>query len=235
VNRTDRLYAIVEELRAVAPSRRSARELAERHEVSIRTIERDIDALQQAGVPIYADVGRRGGYAIDRSMTLPPLNFTPAEAVAIAATLSRAGGSPLDRAARSALRKIVSAMPARDSGAARELAERVRFLVPPGQPAPAPPVPAIIEECLVTRRVLRLVYEDKRGGLTRRDVEPVMFLSGSRGWYLLGWCRLREDLRAFRLDRIMAVDGTGELAPHRPDLHIDPDIPPHVTATATLR
>lgn len=234
MNRTDRLYAIVEELRAVAPSRRSARELAERHEVSVRTIERDIDALQQAGVPIYADVGRRGGYAIDRSMTLPPLNFTPAEAVAIAVALSGAGGSPLDRAARSALRKIVSAMPARDSSAARELAERVRFLVPPDRAAPAPPVPTIIEECLVTRRVLRLVYEDKNGGLTRRDVEPVMFLCGSRGWYLLGWCRLREDLRAFRLDRVVAVDGTGELAPHRPDLGLGPDLPPHFTATVTL-
>src|SRR5690348_1285165 len=87
VNRTDRPYAIVEDLRAVAPGRRSARQLADRYEVSVRTIERDLDALQQAGVPIYVDVGRRGGYTLDKTRTLPPLNFTPAEAVAVAVAL----------------------------------------------------------------------------------------------------------------------------------------------------
>ena len=60
MNRTDRLYAIVEELRAASPYARSARWLATHFEVSVRTIERDIGALQQAGVPIYADTGRRG-------------------------------------------------------------------------------------------------------------------------------------------------------------------------------
>lgn len=223
VNRTDRLYAIVEELRAAAPRRRSARELAVRHEVSVRTIERDIDALQQAGVPIYADVGRRGGYAVDRTMTLPPLNFTPTEAVAVSAALARAGASPLDRAARSALSKIVSAMSARDAAAAAELAERVRFI----ERAAARPVPAIIEESLVRRRVLRICYRDKTGTASEREVEPLMFLAGTNGWYLFGWCRLRGDVRAFRLDRIEAATDTGEPAPARENA-LPPDIPDRV-------
>ena len=84
MNRTDRLYAIVEELRAVAPRPRSGRWLALRFEVSTRTVERDIAALQQAGVPVYAEPGRTGGYVLDRATTLPPVNVTPAEAVAIA-------------------------------------------------------------------------------------------------------------------------------------------------------
>ena len=63
MNRTDRLYALVEEMRAVAPRPRSARWLAGRFEVSVRTVERDISALQQSGVPIYAESGRTGGYA----------------------------------------------------------------------------------------------------------------------------------------------------------------------------
>ena len=70
MNRTDRLYALVEELRAVAPRPRSARQLAERYEVSARTIERDILALQESGVPIYAEAGRRGGYMIDNAKAL---------------------------------------------------------------------------------------------------------------------------------------------------------------------
>src|SRR5688500_8688735 len=69
VNRTDRLYALVEALRAIAPRHRSARELAARFEVSVRTIERDITALQESGVPIYAEPGRKGGYAIDKKMS----------------------------------------------------------------------------------------------------------------------------------------------------------------------
>lgn len=232
MNRTDRLYAIVEELRAVAPHRRSARQLAVHHEVSVRTIERDIDALQQAGVPIYADVGRRGGYAVDRTMTLPPLNFTPAEAVAVAAALARAGGSPLDRAARSALRKIVSALPAGANAAARDLAGRVRFIAHEVAPEP-PPVPATVQESLVRRRVLRVSYRDKEGACTEREVEPLMFLAGERGWYLFGWCRLRGDVRAFRVDRIVAAEDTGEPAPTRPDA-LPPNIPARVITATRL-
>ena len=76
---------------------RTARELAQRYEVSVRTIERDIAALQQVSIPIYADVGRRGGYALAKSMSLPPLNFTAAEAVALAVALARSEATPFDQ------------------------------------------------------------------------------------------------------------------------------------------
>ncbi|MFJ6953886.1 helix-turn-helix transcriptional regulator, partial [Micromonospora aurantiaca (nom. illeg.)] len=92
MNRTDRLYALVEELRAVSPRPRSATWLARRFEVSTRTVERDISALQGAGVPIWAEPGRTGGYVVDRARTLPPVNLTAAEAVAMAVALHRLGG-----------------------------------------------------------------------------------------------------------------------------------------------
>ncbi|TDV41841.1 helix-turn-helix transcriptional regulator [Actinophytocola oryzae] len=212
MNRTDRLYGIVEDLRAAAPLRRSARQIAARYEVSVRTIERDISALQQVGVPIYAEPGRRGGYAIDPSRTLPPLNFTPAEAVAVSVALRQATGSPFARAADSALRKIMAAMPSTDALAASELAERVGFLSSITRPAA---IPLIIENALATRHVLRLSYVDKHGSPSEREVEPVMFLAGDDAWYLVAWCRLREDLRVFRLDRILASHDTGHSAPVR--------------------
>ncbi len=233
MNRTDRLYAIVEDLRAVAPRRRPARLLAERYEVSVRTIERDIGALQQAGVPIFADPGRRGGYAIDPAMTLPPLNFTPAEAVAVSVALRGAAGSPFAREARGALRKIMAAMPARQASAAQDLAGRVGFLTPAGAREPAG-IPLIIENAVAARRVLRIDYVDKHGVPTEREVEPVMFLAGERGWYLVAWCRLREDLRAFRLDRIVAGYDTGRPAPARPARALDGCLPDHVTQVAAL-
>lgn len=233
MNRTDRLYALVEDLRAFAPRRRSARCLADRYEVSVRTIERDIGALQQAGVPIYADLGRRGGYTLDPATTLPPLNFTPAEAVAVSVALHGAAGSPFAQEAHSALRKIIAAMPARHAAAAHELAERVQFMVGEDSDEPAS-IPRIIERAVAARRVLRLDYVDRHGEPSERAVEPVMFLAGTHGWYLVGWCRLRDDLRAFRLDRIVAAHDTCELAPERPAEAVRPRVPNHVTSVAML-
>jgi len=226
VNRTDRLYAIVEELRATAPGRRSARALADRFEVSVRTIERDVSALQQAGVPIYADTGRSGGYALDKARTLPPMNFTPAEAVAVGIALGRTGGAPFARSARTALLKIVAAMSAADGAEARRLAERIHFLVPE-EPDERASVPAVVEEAVTVRQVVRLAYVDRNGTETERDVEPVAFVSGVRDWYLIGWCRLREGPRLFRVDRIRRaslleetapVRDFGDMAPRVPDL-----------------
>src|SRR4029453_15393810 len=131
MNRLDRLYAIVEELRAAGSRGRSARRLAERFEVSARTIEGDILALQGGGGPFSGQVGRRGGYVLDRSMTLPPLNFTPAEAVAMAVGLRRLDETPWARDARTALLKIVAAMPDAAADRARKLANGVRLLTQP--------------------------------------------------------------------------------------------------------
>ena len=142
MNRTDRLYALVEELRAAAPRPRSARQLAGRYEVSTRTIERDILALQESGVPVYAETGRRGGYVVDKALTLPPLNFTAAEMVAIAVSLAGVEeASPFASAMRSALRKVLAAAPAARTAEAAQLIDRVRLIVThrPGGCAPHPP------------------------------------------------------------------------------------------------
>src|SRR5690242_1259362 len=233
VNRTDRLYALVEELRACAPRRRSARELALLYEVSARTIERDIGALQQAGVPIYADAGRSGGYTVDKSLTLPPLNFSPAEAVAVAVALAQVNVGPFEGAARSAVRKIVAAMPGPDVIAARDLAGRVRLLEPVMAPEPAP-VPSVIEQAIVARRVLWICYLDRDGNLTERDVEPIVFMAGPSGWYLVGWCRVRGAARCFRVDRIQQAEVTGVTAPPRAFEEIAPCTPDLVARTPAL-
>jgi len=140
VNRTDRLYALVEELRAVAPHPRSARQLAATYEVSTRTIERDILALQESGAPIYAASGRHGGYVIDKLLTLPPVNFTAAEMVAMAVSLAGAEGTPFAFAARSALRKVLAAAPAGQMEEATQLMDRIR-LIGADRPARSGPRP----------------------------------------------------------------------------------------------
>ncbi|OIK03617.1 helix-turn-helix transcriptional regulator [Streptomyces monashensis] len=217
MNRTDRLYALVEELRAAAPRPRSARALARHFEVSVRTIERDLAALQQSGLPIHAEPGRTGGYVLDRERTLPPLTITPAEATALAVALHALDGTPFAVDARSALHKVLAVMPERERRAAGELAERVRLLVPATRPAPpaGPVVPRALREALTAGRVLRLDYADAAGRRTARDVEPLGFLGGTEHWYLAGWCRLRNAPRGFRLDRVRAATALDERAPHR--------------------
>lgn len=226
MNRTDRLYALVEELRAVSPRPRSARRLAERYEVSTRTIERDILALQESGVPVYAEPGRNGGYAIDKTATLPPLNFTAAEIAAITVLANMAEGTPFAAAARSTLRKMVAGAPTARAGAAA-IVDRIRMINSgPMAPSCAPrPVPLAIQDAIAERHVLMLEYRDRFDEITIREVEPIAFTGSPAHWYLLAWCRLREAPRVFRVDRIVAVKDTGELAPRREFDEAEADIP----------
>jgi predicted DNA-binding transcriptional regulator YafY len=205
------LYALVEELRAVAPRPRSATWLAGRFEVSSRTIERDLSALQQAGVPIWAEAGRTGGYCIDPSHTLAPLGFTVDEALAVTIALGMLSTSPFRKAAVSALGKVVAVMDERSLKETVELAGQVHLL-DDGRTTEGPPE---LASALRTGRVLQIRYRDRDDIETVREVEPLGYVGRGGDWYLIGWCRLRDGVRAFRGDRIVTAEPTGERPPSR--------------------
>jgi predicted DNA-binding transcriptional regulator YafY len=213
MNRMDRLYALVEELRAAGSRGRTARQLAEHFEVSVRTVERDLSALGQAGVPLATKTGRAGGYTLDRSMSLPPLNFTPREAAAVAVALSRSDHVMFARDARSALHKIMAAMPERALEEARATAAKVRLIL---QPAPDPDAETAetIWRAVRDNHTLHIRYIDVGGLETEREVEPQHVVVGPNGSYLTAWCHLRNDDRVFRLDRITRAQRTVS-PPHR--------------------
>jgi predicted DNA-binding transcriptional regulator YafY len=211
VNRTERLYAIAEELRSAGPAGRTSTWLAQRLEVSVRTVKRDVDALLQAGVPIWAQAGRGGGYVLDAAGTLPPLNITAAEAAAIAVALAALPAIPFAADARSALSKVLAAMPDAEREQAEVVAGRL-WLRTPEQP-PRPAVARVLDEAVRQQRVVVLRYTNSVGAQTARAVEPVA-LAATRGhWFLLAWCRFRRAPRWFRTDRISAAHLTGEDAP----------------------
>ena len=212
MNRTDRLYALVEELRAVAPRPRSARWLASKFEVSSRTIERDLSALQLSGVPIWAQPGRTGGYCLDPAHTLAPLNFTVDEALAVMIALGALGTSPFHDAASSALRKVVAVTDERSLRETADLAARIHLLGE-HKPNEAPPE---LADALRSGHVLRIAYVDRHGSATSRDVEPMGFVGKGSDWYLIAWCRLRDGLRAFRGDRITDANQLSERPARRP-------------------
>jgi predicted DNA-binding transcriptional regulator YafY len=200
MNRTDRLYALVEELRSRAPRTMRAVELAGRFEVSTRTIERDLLALQEAGVPIWAQPGPGGGYGLNVDTTLPPLNFTPAEAAALATALAATRAMPFAGAGRSALAKLAGAMAAGPKHTASQLVSQIRVV--PGPDGPADPLSEVIQQALLASVAVELLYRDREDRQTRRIVEPAGLFGTGHGWYLAAWCCLRRAPRAFRLDRI---------------------------------
>ena len=208
MNRTDRLYALVEELRARAPRLMRAAELAARFEVSIRTVERDLLALQAAGVPIWAQPGPGGGYELNTDTTLPPLNLTSAEATALATALATARAMPFAEAGRSALTKLAGAMAAAPRDTASKLVGRTR--VARDRDGPANAVAGAIQRALLDAVAIGLTYRDAQGCATTRVVEPAGVFATPHGWYLAAWCRLRRAPRAFRLDRIAQATLTHE-------------------------
>lgn len=221
MNRTDRLYGLVEALRAVSPRPRSARRLAERFEVSVRTIERDLAALQQSGLPIWAEPGRTGGYVIDASATLGPAGFTLDEALAVLIGLGSLRHGPFRQAARTAARKVLAVMPDGDAARATALASRVHFLEGDegdegGEGGEGDPVvPTAFADAFRADRVVRLRYRDASGAESTRDVEPLGSIGKEGQWYLVAWCRLRDEVRAFRGDRMLSVEVTDERPPRR--------------------
>jgi predicted DNA-binding transcriptional regulator YafY len=214
VRRTDRLYALVEELRSRAPRPVSRADLAATLEVTPRTVERDILALQHAGVPIWSQRGRGGGYALDERWSLPPLNFDATEALAVISALAAARSLPFADAGRRAEQKVLAAMASTEAARARELAGRLRLgdFGRGGDDVTG----AAVEQAVVERAVVELGYRDREGRPTSRTVEAHGLQLTPDGAYLVGWCRLRDDVRDFRLDRITSVRQTGEVAPARP-------------------
>jgi predicted DNA-binding transcriptional regulator YafY len=223
VNRTDRLYALVEALRAQAPRKLRAAELARRSEVSTRTIERDLLALQEAGVPIWAQPGPGGGYGLQVDATLPPLNLTPAEAAALATALAATGAMPFAEAGRSALQKLAGVMAAAPREAASRLVSRIR-VVQEGV-GPSDEVSAVVQRALLDSVALELTYRDGQGRETRRVVEPGGVFCTRHGWFLAAWCRLRQAPRAFRLDRVTRASLRPEPVTPRPLSLLLADLP----------
>src|SRR4051794_13904396 len=209
INRTERLYSIAEELRAAGRRGRTGRWLAERFEVTVRTVKRDVAALQQSGVPIWAQAGPGGGYVLDAEASLPPLNLSAAEATAVALSLRTAAGLPFLGDGRSALTKVLAAMPAGERERAGELAGRLWLRGDDAPPRPG--VVRVLEEALRQQVVVTLDYVDGRGPTPRRrPVEPMAFARTGNRWYLLAWCRTRRAGRWFRLDRTTGATLTRE-------------------------
>jgi len=202
VNRTERLTGL---LIALQGGTRSASQLARRFEVSRRTIMRDIDALGELGVPVFALAGRLGGYRIAEGFWLPPLHLSPDEATALLFaldTVGEAATSPLGGAHRSVLDKLHAVLNPDVQTAATENLAALR--VDRDHAIPDATVLASVRGA-TSDRTWRTIDYRSPDGATTRVILPITVSTASGRWYVEAVDSLREAIRRFRIDRIVAI------------------------------
>lgn len=211
MNRIDRLTAILIQLQSKRIVK--AEEIAQRFEISLRTVYRDVRALMEAGVPIGSEAGT--GYFIVDGYHLPPVMFSQDEASAMLLAgklVERMTDHSVKKAFESALLKIKSVLND-DEKDHLELLQATVEVSRMSQSASAQfPNNFLtdIQKALVNREVLEIEYQSTHDQQTKREVEPIGIQYYSGAWHLIGWCRLREGYRDFRADRIRVLVATGK-------------------------
>ncbi len=207
MNRIDRLNAILIHLQSKRVV--TAREIAERFEITIRTVYRDLRSLEEAGVPIGAEAGI--GYFLPDNYRLPPVMFTSEEASALLIGGKLAGKLSDRRTAdaySTALYKIKAIIRHNDKDSLELLDSRIQvFSYAKNQDINL--FFAEIQLALQTNKTIRLTYNSiSTGSITTRETEPVGLCNYGQNWHLIAYCRLRKNYRDFRLDRIISANLT---------------------------
>lgn len=186
-------------------------ELAERLEVSARTLRRDIDRLRTLGYEVSAARGAAGGYQLESGAALPPLLLDDSEAVAIAIGLRTATSGTLagiEEISLQALAKLEQVLPARLRSRINALSTHTVPIPSSGPKVDPGDLTAVAQACRDQERI-RFGYRSGQGAETERRVEPHQLVSLGRRWYLVAWDLERQDWRTFRVDRLSAVVTTG--------------------------
>ena len=199
MKRAERLHALSEALRRGGSRGTSAERLARDFGVSVRTVKRDLQALERSGAPVWSRPGPGGGYGLAVGATLPPVSLSPLQAVALMSAVSAAPDAPYADLAAAGVQKILDVLDPRTRARADALAGRIWVDAPP---TASRVVRSALEEAMAEQRVVRIRYTSQAGSTTTRDVEPVLFASTNGQWYLVGWCRMRDAMRWFTVARI---------------------------------
>jgi predicted DNA-binding transcriptional regulator YafY len=207
----------------------TGRELAERLEVDVRTVRRDIDRLRSLGYPVHSTTGVAGGYRLEPGADLPPLLLDDDEAVAVVVGLrTAAGGSVagIDESSQRALAKLERVLPARLRGRVGALSAATVALTGWRPVVGADDLASLAAACH-DHETLRFDYRRNDGTSGRRTVEPLRLVHTGRNWYLVAWDVDRRDWRTFRVDRVEGRPiAVGRFTPRPPP---DSDIAAYVS------
>lgn len=212
MRRADRIIQLLQALRR---HRRpvTAQTLAAELEVSVRTVYRDVAALQAEGVPVRGEAGI--GYVLDDGYDLPPLMFDASEIEAIILGLrwvGRRGDKDLARAARDVVAKVGAVLPAR----LRPLLFDASLIVSPFEMPVAEKFDmAEVRTAIRIGRKMHMRYADENGRTTSRTIWPLAVAYFEKVRLLIGWCELRNGFRHFRADRIVRMEVLAQTYPGR--------------------
>jgi predicted DNA-binding transcriptional regulator YafY len=178
--------------------------LADRLEVDVRTIRRDVDRLRSLGYPVRSTTGVAGGYRLEPGADLPPLLLDDDEAVAVAVGLRTAAGGTvagIEESSQQALAKLERVLPQRLRGRVNALSAATVALTGWRPVVGAEDLATIAAACR-DHETLRFDYRRIDGTVARRSVQPFRLVHTGRLWYLVAWDVERRDWRTFRVDRI---------------------------------
>lgn len=209
MNRIDRLTAILIQMQTKRIVK--AEEIADRFEISLRTVYRDVKALMEAGVPIGSEAGK--GYFIVDGYHLPPVMFTQEEGSAMlfaGKLVEKMTDKSIRKEFESALLKIKAVLNESEKDHLENLQAYVEVKNVPND---QPPFPnhflTAIQKAAVDKLVVKIEYSGNYSEeLTSREVEPIGLFFYSNAWHLIAWCRLRSGYRDFRTDRIKSLKST---------------------------
>lgn len=218
MNRIDRLHAILTHLQS--KKKVTAQEMADRFNISLRTVYRDVKALDESGVPVIGEAG--SGYTIMEGYRLPPVMFTQEEASALllgAKLAEQFTDGSIKRHFHAALFKIKAVLRSPDKEYVDSLTEHIEILTrySPDSDSPQQYL-SLLQQAVVHKKIVQVHYRSNaKEEITRRRVEPIGLLHYGHAWHLIGWCHLRSDYRDFRLTRMLGVtleDATFDPAAH---------------------
>jgi predicted DNA-binding transcriptional regulator YafY len=203
---TTRVLAVLELLQTYG--RLTGTDLAQRLEVDVRTVRRYIEMLQDLGIPVVAERGRNGAYALGAGFKLPPMMFTDDEATALTVGLLAARRLGLGEAApavESALAKLERVMPGTLRRRVRSLSEAIALDLQPAFIALNSNIMMTLSVAAQHQQCVHMRYRSAIDDETEREFDPYGLAFRTGNWYAAGFCHLRHGMRSFRLDRILDI------------------------------
>lgn len=202
--RIDRMLAIT--ILLLNKNRVNARELADKFEVSIRTVYRDIDAISMAGIPITSYSGKQGGFGIIDSFKLDRQLLTMKDLLAILSALKGINVTLEDKELDSAIEKITCLIPDDKTNLLEDHMQHISIdILPWGYKKSQQKYLKCIHNSITENKIIEFQYENGKGEIRQRKIEPMTLIFKGYAWYLFGYCLFRNDYRLFRLSRMNEV------------------------------
>lgn len=208
LKKLDRVTAILTQLQSKPVVR--AQDLAEKFDVSIRTIYRDVKTLENAGIPIVGEAGN--GYSLMDGYKLPPIMFTKEEVLSFITAeklMQKFSHQSLGNHYQAAMEKVRSVLRYSDKNLIQNIEKQIDVFSAHSSPGDSlKNVIPIILESIAEKTQLNIEYQTVDGRVTNRTIEAVGIFFEFNFWYIMAYCILRKDFRQFRVDRILQISKT---------------------------